>query len=330
MSSVPDQPTQARALWYVSAGRAALRAAPLRSPGPGEVLVRTRWSALSRGTESLVFAGAVPASERERMRAPFQEGDFPFPVKYGYAAVGTVVDGPAGLLGRDVFALHPHQDAFVLPADAVVPVPAGVPPRRAVLAANAETALNALWDAAALPGARIAVIGAGTVGALTAWLASRLPGADVTLVDVRASRAPLAAALGVAFAAPDAAPSGCDLVVHASASASGLETALAAAGDESTVVELSWYGDRSVGVRLGGAFHSGRLRIVGSQVGRVAPAMRARWTHRRRLEKALALLADDRLDALLERDRPFATLPDALPALLAPGADATCPVVGYA
>jgi threonine dehydrogenase-like Zn-dependent dehydrogenase len=329
MSSDPDLPISARALWYVSAGHAELREAPLRAPGPDEVVVRTRWSALSRGTESLVSAGAVPMAERLRMRAPFQEGDFPFPVKYGYAAVGTVIAGPAALRGRDVFALHPHQDVFVVPADAVVPIPEGVPPRRAVLAANAETALNALWDGAALPGARIAVIGAGTVGALTAWLAARLPGAEVTLVDVQPSRAALAAALGVGFAPPGQTPTDCDLVFHASATESGLATALAAAGDEATVVELSWYGDRAVSARLGEVFHSGRLHLAASQVGRVAPSMRPRWTHRRRLAKALALLTDDRLDALLEADRPFATLPAALPALLAPGANAACVVIGY-
>lgn len=329
MDSAPELPRSARALWYVSAGDAQVREEPLPVPGPEEVLVRTRWSALSRGTESLVFAGAVSTTEYQRMRAPFQGGDFPFPVKYGYAAVGTVLAGPPQLCGREVFALHPHQDAFVVPAAAVVPVPDGVPPRRAVLAANAETALNALWDGAALPGARIGVIGAGTIGALTAWLAARLPGAQVTLVDVRPSRASLAAALGVAFATPEQTPGDCDLVFHASATEAGLATALAAAGDEATVVELSWYGDRPVRARLGDSFHSGRLRLVASQVGRVAPAMRARWTHRRRLAAALALLADDRVDALLEPDRPFSTLPTALPALLAPGADATCAVIAY-
>ncbi len=329
MTSEPDRPTRARALWYAAPGRAELREAPLRAPAAGEALVRTRWSAPSRGTESLVFRGAVPESERERMRAPFQEGAFPFPVKYGYAAVGTVLEGPDALRGRDVFALHPHQDAFVVPVDALVPVPAPVPSRRAVLAANAETALNALWDGGALPGMRIAVVGAGVVGALTAWLAARLPGTRVVLVDVRPAREALAAALGVGFATPAHAPSGCDLVFHASATEAGLGTAIGAAGDESTVVELSWYGDRPVAAPLGGAFHSARLRLVGSQVGRVAPAMRARWSHRRRLETALGLLADARVDALLEPDRPFGGLPATLPALLAPGADALCPVIAY-
>jgi hypothetical protein len=319
----------ARALWYPSIGAAELRSEALPPTGFDQVHVRTAWSALSRGTESLVFHGAVPESERERMRVPFQGGDFGFPVKYGYASVGTVVEGATALRGRTVFVLHPHQSAFVVPAAAVVPVPAEVPARRAVLAANMETALNALWDGGALPGSRIAVVGGGVVGALTAWLAGRLPGAEVTLVDVRPERATLARALGVSFALPGDAPAGCDLVFHASATAAGLATALSAAGDEASVVELSWYGDRDVAAGLGGTFHSGRLRLIGSQVGRVAPAMRARWSLRRRIEKALALLADPCLEALLEPDVPFERLPGELARLLGPGGGTLCQVVAY-
>lgn len=321
--------SQARALWFPRAGTAELRSETLPRTGPDEVRVRAAWSALSRGTEGLVFRGAVPERERERMRVPFQGGDFAFPLKYGYAVVGTVVDGAPELRGRAVFVLHPHQSEFVVPAASVVPIPAGVPARRAVLAANTETALNALWDGGALPGSRIAVVGGGVVGALVAWLAGGLPGAEVTLVDVRPERETLARALGVGFALPDDAPPGCDLVFHASATADGLATALAAAGDESAVVELSWYGDRSVAAGLGGAFHGGRLRLVGSQVGRVAPAMRARWSLRRRIEKALSLLADPRLDALLEPDLPFDRLPAELPRVLGPGGGALCQVVSY-
>jgi NADPH:quinone reductase-like Zn-dependent oxidoreductase len=329
MSIQTDPPREARALWYVAPGRAELRTEALPHPAAGQVRVQAAYSALSRGTESLVFQGAVPPAEFLRMRAPFQGGDFPFPVKYGYASVGTVVDGEAALHGRTVFALHPHQDTFVLAADAVVPVPAGVPARRAVLAPNLETALNALWDGSALPGSRIAVVGGGVVGALVAWLAGRLPGADVTLVDLRPERAGLAEALGLRFEPPERVPAGCDLVFHASASEAGLATALAAAGDEAAVVELSWYGDRPVSAMLGGVFHSGRLRLIGSQVGRVAPSMRARWTLRRRLEKALSLLDDARLDALLEPDIAFDLLPSALPRLLGPGGGALCQVVSH-
>jgi hypothetical protein len=320
----------AQALWYVGPGRAEIRREAVPAAGPAEVEVRALHGAVSRGTERLVLAGRVPPSEYARMRGPHMGGAFPFPVKYGYATVGRVEAGPAGLAGRTVFALHPHQSRFVLPADAVTPVPDEVPARRAVLAANMETALNAVWDAAPGPAGRIAVVGAGVVGALVAWLCARTAGTQVTLVDVLASRAALAHRLGVGFALPTAAPGDCDLVFHASASAAGLATTLGLAGDEATVIELSWYGAGDVPVPLGGAFHSRRLRLVSSQVGKVAPSHRAEWTTARRLAAALALLADPALDALLAPAVAFADLPWRLPKLLASDNDVLCPAIDYA
>jgi threonine dehydrogenase-like Zn-dependent dehydrogenase len=319
----------AEALWYVAPGRAEMRRESVPAPGPGEVLVRALHGALSRGTERLVLAGRVPPSEYARMRGPHMRGDFPFPVKYGYATVGRVEAGPKDLAGRTVFALHPHQSRFVLPADAVTPVPDGVPPRRAVLAANMETALNATWDAAPGPSGRIAVVGAGVVGALVAWLCGRLPKTQVTLVDVQPGRAALAERLGVGFALPADAPRDCDFVFHTSASAAGLATALALAGDEASIIELSWYGAGDVPVPLGGAFHSRRLRLISSQVGKVAPSRRAEFTHARRLAAAIELLADPALDALLNERTPFRDLPQQLPRLLSPEADVLCPVIDY-
>jgi hypothetical protein len=337
--TVIDQETRAQALWYVAPGQAEIREEALTPPAAvvpkgqggddGTVRVRALHGALSRGTERLVFTGRVPESEFERMRAPFMGGTFPFPLKYGYAVVGEVEAGPSSLLGRTVFVLHPHQTRFIVPAAAVVPLPADVLPRRAVLAANMETALNAVWDASPGPADRIAVVGAGVVGALVARLCARLPGAEVTLVDVEPSRAALAAALEVGFAAPDDAPVGCDLVIHASGSAAGLATALRLAGTEAAIIELSWYGAGEVAVALGGAFHSQRLRLVASQVGQVAASRRPRWTHRRRLAAALALTADPRLDALLAPALPFAALPSRLPELLAPASGVLCQVIDY-
>lgn len=303
----------ARAFWMVAPGRGEFRA----EPDPvGEVVVETLYSAISRGTEALVARGGVPDGERARMRAPFQAGDFPFPVKYGYAAVGRAVSGPPELEGREVFVLHPHQDRFAVPAAACLPLPAATPPGRAVLAANLETALNVVWDSGAGPGDRVAVIGAGVVGALAGWLCARLPGAAVTLVDVQPARAALAAALGCGFALPGAAPGDCDVVIHASATAAGLATALAAAGEEATVVEASWHGDRDPAVPLGLAFHARRLRLVSSQVGRVPPARAPRWSNRRRLAAALALAAAPELDALISGETPFADLPARYGAIL--------------
>ncbi len=317
------------ALWYVGAGRAEIRTEPLAEPGPGEIRVRALYSAVSRGTERLVLAGRVPPSEFERMRAPFMAGSFPFPVKYGYATVGRVESGPPGLQGRLVFALHPHQSAFNIPAEAVVPIPDRVPPSRAVLAANMETALNAVWDARPAAADRVAVVGAGVVGSLVAWLCGQLPGAEVTLVDIVPSRGELARALGVSFALPNAAPGECDLVVHASATAAGLAVALGLAGEEATVLEMSWYGADEVSVPLGGAFHSRRLKLLSSQVGRIAPSHRPRWTFGRRLAAALDLLADKRLDALLAPAIDFHELPARLPDILAPRGGVLCQVVTY-
>ena len=263
------------------------------------------------------------------MRAPFRGGAFPFPVKYGYAMVGRVERGPAELVDRIVFALHPHQSVFTLPAEAVLPIPDGVPAARAVLAANMETALNATWDAAPAAADSIAVVGAGVVGSLVAWLCGRIPGAGVTLVDIEPSRAGFARRLGVGFAAPDAAPHDCDLVVHASGTAAGLATALGLAGDEATVLELSWYGAGEVAIPLGGAFHSRRLKLVSSQVGKVAPSHRARWTHRRRLAAALELLSDARLDALVAPPVEFHELPTRLPDILARESGVLCQLVAY-
>lgn len=319
-----------KALWFVAPGRAEWRDEPLAAaPANGGVRVRALFSGISRGTESLVFQGRVPAGEFARMRAPFQAGDFPFPVKYGYAAVGQVESGPADLTGKTIFALFPHQKVYDLPRDAVVVVPEGVPAARAVLAANMETALNAIWDGGALPASRIAVIGAGVVGSLVAYLAGRLPGAEVTLVDIEPRRARIAASLGVAFRAPDQTPGDCDLVFHTSASAAGLNTALSCAGDEATVVEMSWYGEGQVPVGLGGGFHSRRLRLISSQVGKVALNQRSRWSYRRRLAAALDLLRDPRLDVLLEPACPFQDLPARLPAILAPGSGVLCQLVSY-
>lgn len=307
----------ATALWYVGAGECALNAAALAARGPQDCLVRTLWSGISRGTERLVFEGRVPPGEHERMRAPFQEGDFPFPVKYGYCAVGRVEAGPDGLLGRTVFCLHPHQDYFIAPAERLVIVPDDIPARRAVLAANMETALNAHWDAGSGPADRIVVVGGGVLGLLVAWLASRLPGAEVTLVDVNPARIAIASWLGLDFALPEDAPLEADIVFHASASAAGLATAIAAAGQEGRIVELSWYGEGAVAAPLGGAFHARRLQLISSQVGAISPGRRPRWDYARRSAAAMALLAEPLLDALISEEIAFSDAPTALPNLFA-------------
>ena len=319
----------AKALWYVGKKRAELRAEAVAAPANGELRVRARFGALSRGTERLIFEGRVPESEFERMRAPFMGGAFPFPVKYGYATVGQVEAGPAELRGRVIFSLHPHQNLFTVPVDAAFAIPAGVPPLRAVMAPNMETALNAVWDGAPGPADRIAVVGGGLVGLLVAYLCARLPGAEVTLIDIAPGRGALAQAMGARFATPGSAGGDCDLVFHASGTAAGLATALRLAGEEAGVVELSWYGSGEVAAPLGEAFHSRRLRLVSSQVGKVAPSHRPRWTHGRRLSAALALLTDPALDVLLAPAVAFEDLPAALPAVFGAESDVICQPIHY-
>ncbi len=318
----------ARAFWTVGPGRGELWAETLPVPGQGAALVRTLASGVSRGTEALVFAGRVPPSQHAAMRCPLQAGDFPFPVKYGYSAVGVVEAGPSALVGKRVFCLHPHQDRFVAPASMLHPVPDAVPTRRAVLAANMETALNITWDAAALTGERVLVIGAGVVGLLAAHLLARVPGVMLTVIDSDPAKARVAAALGLGFAAPADAPSEAELIVHASGSPEGLALALGRAAFEARIVEASWFGDRLVPLALGEAFHSRRLRLISSQVGAVATPMRGRRSHAERLALALALLDDARLDVLLDGPTPFADLPATM-ARLAAHHGALCPVIAY-
>jgi NADPH:quinone reductase-like Zn-dependent oxidoreductase len=320
---------EARAFWVAAPGRGEIKTERLRALTSGELLVHARASAISRGTETLVFRGEVPQSEWQRMRCPFQEGEFPAPVKYGYAVAGVVEDGPTEFWGRRVFCLHPHQDRFIVPEEAVVGIPDDVPDRRATLAANMETAINGLWDGVPGLGDRIAVVGAGVVGTLVGALAARLPGAEVELIDIDPSRAALAAALGCRFAPPQRARGEADLVIHASGAADGLTTALAIAGFEATVIEMSWYGTRVVPLPLGGAFHSQRISLRSSQVGSVPPSRRARWSRRRRLALALSLLRDPVFDRLLSGDSDLSALPEVMPRLAASSAGVLCHIVRY-
>lgn len=319
----------ASAFWITGPYQGKIRRESLQEAGPDQVMVRTRYSALSRGTEALVYRGQVPTSEYRRMRAPFQAGEFPGPVKYGYINVGEVERGPEELLGQTVFCLYPHQTRFVVPAEAVLPVPKTVPAGRAVLAANLETALNGLWDLSPGIGDRISVVGAGAVGCLVAWLAGRVPGCRVELIDTNPSRAAIAARLGVGFASPDGAQADADAVVHCSGSASGLATALGLAGFEATVLEMSWYGSQTVSVPLGEAFHARRLCLRASQVGTVAAKQRVRWSHGRRMRLALELLSDPVVDCLITQESAFDNLPAVFAQLADDPGDSICHRITY-
>lgn len=319
----------ALAFWLREPGSGEIRPCVVRDPEPGEVLVRTLVSGVSRGTETLVFRGGVPQDQYAVMRAPFQEGDFPGPVKYGYLSVGVVEKGPPSLLGRTVFCLYPHQTAYVVPAEAVTAVPDGVPPQRALLAGAVETGVNALWDVPPLIGDRVSVVGGGMIGCCVARLLARIPGVQVTVVDVDGARADVVAALGADFAQPTDAVGGRDLVVHASATSAGLQLSLDLLAAEGTVVDLSWYGDTEVHLSLGGAFHSRRLGIRASQVGTVAATRRGRRSSGDRIALALELLRDPAYDAILTGSSPFEELPAVLAALAEGTQPGLCHMISY-
>lgn len=320
---------QSQSLWYVAPKQVEIRDQTLALLPSEFVQVRALFGALSRGTESLIYHGLVPESEYTRMALPWMEGGFPFPLKYGYSNVGIIEDGPSKWIGKRVFSLQAHQTIYQADIQNVVLLPDEVSAERAVLSANMETALNAVWDAAPGPGDRIAVIGGGVIGCLVAYLCGHLPGAEVTLVDINPERESVAKRLGVAFSLPEAAPMNCDTVFHCSASISGLATAMTVAGDEATVLELSWYGDGPIAVPLGGAFHSRQIRLQSSQVGHISTSHRPRWTHRRRLQTAIKLLTDSALDVLLDPAVNFVDLPERLPDLLSARSGTLCCLICY-
>ncbi len=307
---MPNENDNAVALWLVEPGQAELRVEEILERRPGEVEVTTLFSGVSRGTEALVFRGLVPSTEFHRMRAPFQSGDFPAPVKYGYISVGRIFDADlSALIGQQVFCLYPHQTRYRVPASAVHPLPEAVPAERGILGAQMETAINGIWDAQPSLGDRVAVVGAGVLGCLCGWLVSKIPGCEVQLIDVNPARAQTAAALGIEFSAPEQARSDADLVIHASGTEQGLIKALALAGVEAKVLELSWFGSRPVTLPLGAAFHQRRLSLCSSQVGNLPLRQRARWDLRRRMRLALSLLAEPALDVLITGEDAFTDLP---------------------
>jgi len=320
---------RAQALWYTAPGLAEIREAVLGQLQTDHCLVRTLFSGLSRGTESLVAMGRVCPADYDRMRAPHMEGQFPFPVKYGYANVGVVERGPDDLLGQTVFSLSPHQSYFQIATSSITPVNISVPPLRALLAANMETALNAIWNGAPGPADRITIVGGGVVGLLTGYLCAKLPGAEVTLVDINAARERQAHALGMSFAQPDDTPKECDLVVHASGVASGLNTAISLAGEEATILELSWFGSGDIPVALGGAFHSRQLKLISSQVGHMAASRRPRWDYARRLSAAIRLLDDEVLDVLLDEPIPLHSICQHLPRIFNSQSAVLCQPISY-
>lgn len=327
--STSEQQAIATAYWTVGPEQGELRWENLPSLGPGEALVRTLYSGISKGTELVVHNARVPQCVAEEMAAPHQAGSFPGPVKFGYLSVGVVEAGPAEWMGKTVFCLYPHQDRYVVPVESLTVVPDGVPARRAVLTGTVETAVNGLWEAGPRLGDRVAVIGAGLVGGMVAKLLSGFPLGRLQLIDVDPDKRSFAETLGVDFSHPDDALPDCDIVIHCSASQAGLERSLQLVGDEGDIIEMSWYADRTVTLPLGQDFHARRLSIRASQVGVVARARRHRRTTADRLQLAAALLADPAFDVFLTGASSFAELPDVVQRLSAGNLDALCHVIEY-
>ena len=319
----------AEAYWATGPFEGQVKRVAIDISEPEDVLVQTLYSGISRGTESLVAGGLVPESQYQAMRCPFQDGEFPFPVKYGYANVGCVEEGPEHLLGRTVFSLYPHQTRFRLPVGALNVIPDSIPPGRAVLVANLETALNGIWDSGIAVGDRVYVLGAGVVGALTAWIAANIPGTDVTLLDIDEGRQSIADQLDINFDTPGRARREADIVFDCSGAPSALARALELAGFEAVITVMSWFGSTEVALPLGEAFHSKRLLLRSSQVGRIGGGRQVRWNHKRRMAKAIDLLQSPELDALISDESPFRELPNVLPSIARGQTDTLCHRIRY-
>lgn len=312
---------------------ASLKSCPLPPFNSQSVRIKTLYSGISRGTESLVFNGLIPESEWQTMRCPHQSGAFSFPISYGYSVVGKVIEtGPEitkMFPGDIVFVLHPHQEQIVAQGDMVRPVPEEIPAMRAVLAANMETALNGVWDGGVDVHHKVSVIGGGVVGLLTAYLANKVTEATVSVIDINPNKQEIAEKLGLRFATPDDAPAEQDIIFNTSSSETGLQCGLDHLAFEGSLIEMSWYGDKPVQLSLGGRFHSQRLKIISSQVGHVSPSKRTTHGYEGRMAEVMQWLADPLLDHLLEEEIAFKALPDVLPEIFSKESDILCQVVRY-
>jgi 2-desacetyl-2-hydroxyethyl bacteriochlorophyllide A dehydrogenase len=318
----PDGSLEARALWFTAPRTAELRPERVPPPAPGEVRVKTIASAISHGTEMLVYRGEVPTDLP--LDLPTLAGDFSFPIKYGYASVGRVLDAGVEHLSPDdlVFVHHPHQEAFVVPADLPVRLPEGLDPTVGLFFANLETALNVVHDTPLRLGETALVFGQGVVGLLVTQLVKRAGADRVLAVDPIQKRRNLALDAGAdeAFEPGEdlhqrvleaTAGRGADVAVEASSSGAALQAAVDAVATEGTVVVASWYGTKPVSLSLGGHFHRGRVRLRSSQVGRMNPELGSRWDRARRTETVHGLLPRLRLKGLISHQIPFEKAPEA-------------------
>jgi len=301
---------EARALWFKAYDHAEILKERLPLLKPGWCKLQTFFSAISPGTERLVYSGDVPENLRQEMKCPYMGGEFPFPVKYGYSLIGKITEGPKQSIGKIVHVLHPHQDQCIVHMEDTFPIPPRVPPPRGTLASNLETAVNAIWDSNVTIGERALLIGFGIVGSLVARLLSFIPGVQLQVVDTNPSKITLAEKMGFEACNPEKVSGNFDLAFHASGSSDGLQLAIDKVGCEGRIIELSWYGTDKVSLSLGGTFHSQRKTIHSSQVSTVSPRQRPRWDRRRRKSLVFKLLERPEFDSHITHSVPFTKLPD--------------------
>jgi 2-desacetyl-2-hydroxyethyl bacteriochlorophyllide A dehydrogenase len=315
------------ALYFTAPYRVAVQEAHVPCPAADQVLVQTLVSAISPGTELLIYRGQAPSDIPVDETIPALAGAFGFPLAYGYAAVGQVIAVGSGVAqtwqGRCVFAFHPHASHFLASPDALLPVPAALSPEAAAFLPNMETAVNFLMDGQPLIGERVVVFGQGVVGLLTTALLARLPLARLVTLDRYARRRDYSLRLG-AHASLDpegadalahlhacldeASPPGgeADLTYELSGNPLALDQAIATTGFNGRVVIGSWYGQKQAPLNLGGRFHRSRIHLISSQVSTIAPQWTGRWTKPRRLQVAWQMLQQVRPAQLITHRFPIA------------------------
>jgi 2-desacetyl-2-hydroxyethyl bacteriochlorophyllide A dehydrogenase len=295
----------AKSLWFEEAGKAVFREDELPDLRKGWCCIDTSYSAISPGTERLVFLGDVPNDLFSQMKTAYMGGDFAFPLKYGYSLVGRIIDGSFERIGQTVHILHPHQNRCVVREEDAFPVPDDIPSKRATLASNMETAVNAVWDSGLTIGERALVVGFGIVGSLVARLLSFFPGVEVTITDNNPLKLSLAEKMEFDVQSPDNKSNAFDVAFHASGDPNGLQSAIDSVGFEGRVVELSWYGKKEVSLNLGGSFHSMRKKILSSQVSSIPPQFRSKWDFNKRKSLVFEFLARDVFDTHITHSYPF-------------------------
>lgn len=313
-------------LYFVAPSTAEIREEPLPPPAPGEALVETLLSAVSPGTEMLVYRGQAPADMAVDDTISALGGTFGFPIKFGYATVGRVAELGEGVdkswLGRVVFAFNPHESHFVAPVSTLIPLPDGIDPENAVFMPNMETAVSFLMDGKPVIGERVAVIGQGVVGLLTTALLGEMPLSALVAVDPIAMRRAWALRLGAtSTTAPEAAgdflgpcpgaKTGADLTYELSGNPRALDLAIDLTGEYGRIVIGSWYGNKPVAVDLGGRFHRAHIRLIGTQVSALSSEWLGRWTKERRLAVAWEMLRRHRPERLITHRIPIARAPEA-------------------